>query len=77
MSDRTALVTALILDRPLCIRCLAAKSGGTLAELDAVIDNVEKALILHRLVDRCRACGNTEITFSVDRPLIGSPPTAT
>ena len=68
MPDRTALVTALILDRPLCIRCLAAKSRGTLADLDAVIDNVEKALVLHRIVDRCRACGNTEITFSVDRP---------
>jgi hypothetical protein len=68
MPDHTALVTALILDRPLCIRCLAAKSRGTLADLDAVIDNVEKALVLHRIVDRCRACGTTEITFSVDRP---------
>ena len=68
MPDRTALVTALILDRPLCIRCLAAKAGGALTDLDAVIDNVEKALILHRIVDRCRACGSTEITFSVDRP---------
>ena len=68
MRDRTALVTALILDRPLCIRCLAAKAGGTLADLDAVIGNVETALVLHRLVDRCRACGDTEITFSVDQP---------
>jgi hypothetical protein len=68
MPDRTALVTALILDRPLCIRCLVAKAGGSLADLDAVIASVEKALLLHRIVDRCRACGTTEITFSVDRP---------
>jgi hypothetical protein len=42
------------------------ESGGTLADLDVVIGDVEKALILHRVVDRCRARGTTETTFSVD-----------
>ncbi len=68
MSDRAAFVTALILDRPLCIRCLATKSGLVLADLDAVIGNIERALRLNRVMDRCRACGVIDTVLSLDHP---------
>ena len=68
MPDRAALVAVLIMERPLCIRCLAVKSGLSLSQLDEVVGNVAKALQVHRVEDRCRACGITDTTISVDRP---------
>ena len=70
MPDSAALIAVLLVERPLCIRCLATKSELTLIDLDAVIANIEGALVLHRAVDRCRACGITDMTFSIDRPAI-------
>jgi hypothetical protein len=70
MPDHAALVAILVVERPLCMGCLAAKSGLTAADLDAAIESIEKALILHRPVGRCRACGIIEATLSVDHPAV-------
>ena len=69
MPDHAALVTALILDRPTCIRCIAIKSSMTAATLDTTIGIIERVLVLHRSTDRCRVCGVSDTVFYVDRPL--------
>lgn len=69
MPDHAALVTALILDRPTCIRCIAIKSGLSVRDLDRTVGLIERALVLHRETDRCRVCGATETVLFVDRPL--------
>lgn len=69
MPGIAALVTALILDRPTCIRCLATKSAVSLAAMDSTIAAIETALVLHRSTDRCRVCGTTDTVFFVDRLL--------
>jgi hypothetical protein len=68
MPNHAALITALILDHPTCVRCLAVKSSMTLVALDTTIGAIETALVLHRTLDRCRACGATETVLSVSRP---------
>jgi hypothetical protein len=68
MPGRAALLTALILDRPLCTSCLVSKSGLSPAELDATLAIVRSALQLHSIRARCRSCGvHADVAF-VDRP---------
>jgi hypothetical protein len=68
MPDRAALVTALILDRPTCLRCIAIKSALTLAVLDETIEHIQRVLVVHRRADRCRACGVTDAVLYIDPP---------
>jgi hypothetical protein len=66
--DHVAIVTALILDRPTCLRCIAIKAQITPMKLDTTIEIIDRVLVLHRTTDRCRACGVTDTVLSVDRP---------
>jgi hypothetical protein len=66
--DRAALVTALILDQPMCVDCIAEKSSLSLSALAATLRTVQTALVLHSAVDRCRECGTLTAVFSIDRP---------
>ena len=68
MPNHAALVTALILNHPLCTQCLATKSGLSLTDVKATIATIEASLILHHAADRCRACGSTDLTFSSGQP---------
>ena len=68
MPDHAAIVTALILDRPTCIRCIAVKSSMPPAALDQTVGAIERVLVLHRTTDRCRVCGATETVLHVERP---------
>lgn len=68
MADHAELVTTLMLARPLCARCLVDRSGLSLAQLDAALAIIEATVVLHRATDRCRACGITDVVFSVERP---------
>jgi hypothetical protein len=71
MPDRAALVTALILDRPTCLPCIAGKSGLSVADLGGLIDVIAKVLVLHVTTDRCRVCGAVETVHHLDRPHAG------
>ena len=69
MPDHAAIVTALILDRPTCLRCMGVKASMSVRDLDRTVAAIEHALVLHRVTDRCRGCGETATTLSIDRPL--------
>lgn len=68
MPDRAALITALILDQPTCVDCIAEKSGLSASVLAATLRTVQAALVLHSAVDRCRDCGTVTAVFSIDLP---------
>ena len=68
MPDYAALVTALILDRPMCVDCIAAKSGLSASALAATLVTVQTVLQLRSATDHCRACGATTTALSIDRP---------
>ncbi len=69
MPNLAPVITALILDRPTCVDCIAAKSGLAAKRAAIFIERISKVLTLHREVGRCRACGrmDAEVVF-VDRP---------
>jgi hypothetical protein len=67
MPDRAALITALILDRPMCLDCVAEKAGMTVAEADSAVARIGTGLILRGEADRCLVCGETKLVFSVHR----------
>ena len=69
MENLTPLVTALILDRPMCLECIATKSGIPAANLAPVIRRIEVVLVIHRQVSRCRTCGRMDAdVFAAQRP---------
>jgi hypothetical protein len=68
LPESAALITGLILERPLCLDCLAAKSGLGATAVEAMLARVGTVMRLHRWTDRCRACGETRETVSVARP---------
>lgn len=68
MPEATALVTGLILERSLCIDCLATKAGLSPTAVERALAAIGTVMRLHREVDRCRACGETKDVVSIDRP---------
>lgn len=68
MPARAALVTALILDRPMCALCIAEKSGLGEDDLDATLTAIRNALRLHDATGRCRECGTTAVVMSIEHP---------
>jgi len=68
MPRDTAVVTALIVERPLCGRCIADKSGLETPQVFKVLETIGTVLSIHRRVDRCRACGSHKPVFFLDRP---------
>lgn len=70
MVEKVALMTALILGRPMCLECIRARAGLAMDETIAILGLIEIALTSHRQVARCQACGVDGLTVSVDPPLI-------
>jgi hypothetical protein len=68
MPAQAALITALIVDRPLCLSCIADKSGVTVERVSEVLHAIGSALALTRRTDRCAACGTATTTYAVGRP---------
>lgn len=68
MPDRAPLITALILDRPMCLPCIAAKSLVSVETARSTLETIATALVLQRRTGRCVACGETTAVHSVGRP---------
>ena len=69
MPQTVALVVALILQRPLCISCVATKTGAASAVvLNVALTRISEVLKLNREHDRCRSCGIITTVLSVERP---------
>jgi hypothetical protein len=64
MPETMAIITALILDRPLCPDCIAIKAGVGQARVEACLARTKNALTLRRdETGRCRACGTTGVVL--------------
>ena len=67
MPERAALIAGLIIDRPLCFDCIAARSSLTVPEVEHYLLRVQTSLNIHEDQDRCRACGAPAKVVSLDR----------
>ena len=63
--DRTALITALILERPLCLSCIAERAHVSEERVQATLKAIGGALRLSTPTGRCAACGETTIVHSI------------
>ena len=68
MPERAALITLLIVDRPLCLECIVIRSGIDRLGVETYLDRVKEHLIVfHEDSDRCRACGIVGKVYALDR----------
>jgi len=65
---RASLVTTLIMERPLCMKCIVSKATATDAEvLDALASIQHSGLDLRTEHGRCRACGTETTVHRINR----------
>ena len=65
--ERTALLAALLLDRPLCVDCIAAKMRLTESEIAESVTRIRRTIVLREYVPgRCRACGEHHPVFVLE-----------
>ena len=72
MPQTAALLTALILDRPLCSECIALRTPlYDAAQVEKALHDLRAVLRVHRArADRCRACGEYRPVYSIERPSV-------
>ena len=69
MPEYAALITVLILDRPLCLDCIAAKTDMTVPSVRGYLERIDTSLTVQwRADERCQACGNLGLVVSIGRP---------
>jgi predicted Zn-ribbon and HTH transcriptional regulator len=67
MLERVIFLTALIVERPMCLECIADRVSLPLREIATVLQQVARRRALHHEPARCRTCGATQRVVSVDR----------
>lgn len=67
MAQYGALIAVLIIDRPMCRDCIAVKSRLSTAETERYLESIGAGLDLRVTEDRCRACGEHVVVFSLNR----------
>ena len=70
LPQQTALLTAMLLDGPLCIECIKEKSGLTRTDdIAKALRQVVSLLVLRRYeLDQCRGCAEERQVFVLERP---------
>jgi hypothetical protein len=64
----TALIAALIVERPLCMDCLVSRADVSEREVETALSAIARAMAVHRRIDRCRACGSEKLIVVVGQP---------
>ena len=69
MPEHSSLITALILERPMCLECLARRANMTMEAAQTVLAVIGRALRLHRNdMAACRTCEKRGTVYHVERP---------
>jgi hypothetical protein len=71
MPANSALIAVLILDRPLCVDCIATESAIARSEVERYLNAIAHSPLEPRRFenDRCRSCGEGRLVFSLHRSL--------
>ena len=69
MAEQRNLITALILERPMCLSCLSQRTKLSAEAAQTALTVIGSAVQIHRR-DRspCLACGMVGEVFHVERP---------
>jgi hypothetical protein len=69
VAGHSNLITALILERPMCVACLSQRAKLSLDATQTVLRVIGRALRLHQEESsRCRVCGKVGEVYYVERP---------
>jgi hypothetical protein len=63
MHETGALLAVLIVERPLCVDCIAEKSAFRTDEIEPLLSRIATRIAITSAVDRCRACGETKKVY--------------
>ena len=69
MPEKSALITALLLDRRMCIDCIGVKASLANPAVEGYLAVMARVLRVERTQGECGACGNTTTVISMERPL--------
>jgi hypothetical protein len=67
MPEKAALIAVLIVERPLCVDCVAEKSAIVAEEIERLLARIAARIAVTSAVDRCRACGETKKVYVASR----------
>jgi hypothetical protein len=67
----SGLLTALIVDDPMCVACIAKHGDITEAAAEAALAVVESTLPVHRKSTVCGGCGAPGMVYFLARPSLG------
>lgn len=69
MAGHSNLITALILERPMCVTCLSQRAKLSIKATQTVLNVIGRALQLRREeASRCRVCRSVGEVYYVERP---------
>jgi hypothetical protein len=68
MSDRNALIISCIIERSLCLACIAERSQVSEERVVVALKSIRSALAFSSQPDRCAACGETTTVHCVGGP---------
>lgn len=68
MPEHSALITALLLDRRMCVDCIGIKTALTNAAVDGYLAVMTRVLRVARTRGECDSCGVTTTVISMERP---------
>jgi hypothetical protein len=63
MPEKGALLAVLIIERPLCVDCIAEKSSIAAEQVEPLLARIATRIAITSAVDRCRACGETKKVY--------------
>jgi hypothetical protein len=69
MAEPSNLITALILERPMCLSCLSQRTRLSAEATQTALTVIGSAVHIHRQHrSQCLACGTVGEVFHVERP---------
>jgi hypothetical protein len=68
MPERAALITVLILDRPMCLECIASRADMSISSVRGYLERIGKMVTVQQVpTERCQACGNVGYAVAIGR----------
>ena len=75
MIEKAMFITALLVDRWICIDCIRRTTSLTAEEVEGYLEGIARTVSLHRAGGDCCVCLVASTLASVERPgCTGSPP---
>ena len=69
MPERAAVITVLLIDRPLCVECIANRTGMSVRTIRRYLGGLDQLITVDaESGGRCRACRMASEVFSLPRP---------